>query len=220
MRRKGMIFMVGLIALLFLAASCATESKTKKGAAYGAAGGAAAGAAAGQAIGGDTEGTLLGAGIGAAVGAAAGAGIGHMMNQQEEDLREELSTSEAASVNRQGKILAVTLQGDVTFASGSARVKPAMYDEINRIADILKQYPQTRIRVEGHTDNVGAEASNMELSRQRAAAVKNLLVRRGIASSRIEVAPFGESQPIAPNSTEAGQQQNRRVEIKVIPTAA
>ncbi len=220
MKRKSMIFMVGLIALLFLAASCATESKTKKGAAYGAAGGAAAGAAAGQAIGGDTEGTLLGAGIGAAVGAAAGAGIGHMMNQQEEDLREELSTSEAASVNRQGKILAVTLQGDVTFASGSARVKPAMYDEINRIADILQQYPQTRIRVEGHTDNVGAEASNMELSRQRAAAVKNLLVRRGIASPRIEVAPFGESQPIAPNSTDAGRQQNRRVEIKVIPTAA
>ncbi len=219
-------YLVLLSAAVFLATACAgPQTKTGKGAAYGGAGGAAAGAGIGQAIGGDTESTLLGAGIGAAVGAAAGAGIGRMMDNQEEALRRELAASEAASaderaatIRREGNLLAVTLRGDVTFATGSATVQPGLHDEINRIAKVLRDYPQTRIVVEGHTDSVGNETSNMELSRRRAESVQNLLVQRGVSANRINTVAYGETQPIAPNDTEAGRQRNRRVEIKIVPT--
>ncbi len=214
-------WMIVPVSLLFLLAACAApQTKTGKGAAYGAAGGAAAGAIAGQVIGRDSESTLLGAGIGAAVGAAAGAGVGHMMDRQEERFRQELATSEAAQVRREGDLLAITLRGDVTFDTGSAHVKPALYSEINRIADVLQQYPQTLIRVEGHTDSVGSDQNNMELSRQRAEAVKELLTQRGVSPARIQVVALGETQPVAPNSTATGRGQNRRVEIKVEPTQA
>jgi outer membrane protein OmpA-like peptidoglycan-associated protein len=219
-------YLVLLSAVAFLATACAgPQTKTGKGAAYGGAGGAAAGAGIGQAIGGDTESTLLGAGIGAAVGAAAGAGVGHMMDKQEEAMRRELAASNAANaeqhaatVRREGNLLAVTLRGDVTFSTGSATVQPGLHDELNRIANVLQQYPQTRILVEGHTDSVGSDAANMDLSRRRADAVKNLLVQKGVAPSRIRTAALGETMPIAPNDTAAGRQRNRRVEIKIEPT--
>jgi outer membrane protein OmpA-like peptidoglycan-associated protein len=215
-------YLILLVALLFVAAAACQgpQTKTGKGAAYGAAGGAAVGALAGQAIGGDTEGTLLGAGIGAAAGAAAGAGVGKMMDKQEAEMRRELAASNAAQVQREGDLLAVTLKGDVTFPTGSATVQPGMHDELNRIASILQRYPQTRIQVEGHTDSVGSNAANMDLSQRRADAVKNLLVQKGVAPGRINTVAYGESQPIAPNDTAAGRQRNRRVEIKIAPTQA
>lgn len=221
-------YLVLLSAAAFLATGCAgPQTKTGKGAAYGAAGGAAVGALAGQAIGGDTEATLLGAGIGAAAGAAAGAGVGYMMDKQEEAMRRELAAVQAgneaeraATVRREGNLLAVTLRGDVTFATGSAVVQPGLQSQLDRIAGVLQQYPETRILVEGHTDNVGSETSNMELSRRRAGAVKDLLVQKGVAPGRIRTIALGETMPIAPNDTAAGRQRNRRVEIKIEPTQA
>jgi outer membrane protein OmpA-like peptidoglycan-associated protein len=81
----------------------------------------------------------------------------------------------------------------------------------------MNQYPNTLIRVEGHTDSRGSNEYNMDLSHRRANAVKNLLVQRGIAGSRIEAVAFGETMPVASNDTEAGRQKNRRVEIKIAP---
>ncbi len=209
---------VGLICLLPLA-GCATQTKTQKGATYGAMGGAAAGAILGQAIGHDTEATLWGAAIGAALGGATGAGVGKMMDAQEQQMRQALASSDAAAVRREGNLLAVILKGDVTFDTNSTVIKPGLYSEIDRIANVMVQYPNTLIRVEGHTDNTGSEAYNMELSERRAQSVKNLLVQRGVAASRIQVVGFGESMPIASNDTEAGRQMNRRVEIKIAPNA-
>jgi outer membrane protein OmpA-like peptidoglycan-associated protein len=97
-------------------------------------------------------------------------------------------------------------------------VKPGLYPEINKIADALNQYPQTLARVEGHTDSTGTEAYNTDLSIRRAGAVKNLLVQRGVSSTRIEAIGFGESMPVAGNDTEAGRARNRRVEIKIAPS--
>jgi len=71
--------------------------------------------------------------------------------------------------------------------------------------------------VEGHTDSVGSETYNMDLSIRRATAVKNLLVQRGVAENRIEVIGFGKTMPVATNDTEAGRMKNRRVEIKIAP---
>jgi len=209
-----------IIALLIIfCVSCAPpQTKTGKGGAYGAAGGAVLGAIVGQAAGRDTKSTLIGAAIGAAAGGAAGAGVGRMMDNQERDMREALAASEAAAIRREGDLLAISLKGDVTFDYDSAIVRPGLYSEIDRISNVLIKYPQTVIRVEGHTDSTGSEIYNMNLSEKRAEAVKSLIVQRGVSSDRIETVAFGESTPVADNGTEVGRAMNRRVEIKIAPT--
>jgi len=205
--------------LLLAACATDTQTKTQKGAIYGTAGGAAAGAVAGQAIGHNTKSTLIGAAIGAAIGGLGGAGIGKMMDNQEKQMREALAASEAASVSREGNLLAVTFRSDFTFDTNSTVVKPGLQAEIKRVAAILNQYPNTLVRVEGHTDSVGTNEYNMGLSKRRADSIEKLLVRRGVSESRIESVGFGESMPVAANSTEAGRLRNRRVEIKIAPQA-
>ena len=208
-----------LVLVFFLVACAAPQTKTQKGGLYGAAGGAAAGAIIGQVIGGHTESTLWGAAIGAAIGGLGGAGVGKMMDNQEREMREALAASEAAAIRREGNLLAVTFKGDVTFDTNSTVVKPGLYTEIDRVAGVLSRYSETLIRVEGHTDSVGSEEYNMDLSFRRANSVRDLLVQRGVNISRIETVGFGETKPVATNATEAGRQLNRRVEIKVAPQA-
>lgn len=217
MNNKKISVFLCFIFLLSGCASTGTMSKGQTGGLVGATGGAVAGAILGQAIGHDTKGTLIGAAIGAAIGGAGGYGVGRMMDNQERDMRAALETSEAAAVTREGNLLAITFKGDVTFDTNSTEVRKGLYSEINRVAGVLNQYPQTLIRVEGHTDSVGSDAYNMDLSRRRANSVKNLLVQRGVAANRIEVVGYGETMPVATNSTEAGRQMNRRVEIKIAP---
>lgn len=215
-RKLNTLFIAGLICL-FVLMSCAPQTRTQKGALVGAGGGALAGAIIGQVIGKDSKSTLIGAAIGAAVGGAAGAGVGRMMDNHERDMRQALAESEAAAVRREGNLLAVTLRGDLTFDHDSAVVRPGLYSEIDRIGNVMLQYHNTVIRVEGHTDSTGSEQYNLNLAARRAAAVKNLIVQKGIDSSRLETVTFGESRPVASNETEAGRQMNRRVEIKIAP---
>ncbi|MEJ2640299.1 MAG: OmpA family protein [Desulfosarcinaceae bacterium] len=210
-----------LAAGLWLLAGCATTAtKSEKGAGYGAAGGAAVGAVLGQVIGKNTESTVLGAAAGAVVGAAAGGGIGHMMDKQEAEMRDALAASDAAAVKREGDLLAITLKGDVTFDFDSATVRPGLYNEIDRIAQIMIKYPQTEIMVGGYTDSVGSEQYNQRLSERRAEAVKNLLVQRGVDPSRVTAVGYGETRPVATNAEEAGRRLNRRVEIRIKPVEA
>ncbi|BBO73356.1 OmpA family lipoprotein [Desulfosarcina widdelii] len=211
---------IGMIGLLILSGCAAPQTNTGKGATYGAAGGAIAGAILGQAIGRDTEGTLLGAAAGAAVGAAAGAGVGQMMDRQEAEMRDALAASDAAAVKREGDLLAITLKGDVSFDLDSDIVRPGLYTELDRIAQIMIKYPQTSILVEGHTDSTGSESYNQQLSERRANSVKNLLVQRGVQAYRINILGYGESRPVATNATPEGRQMNRRVEIRINPTTA
>lgn len=216
MKKLMLIFVAGTMVLTGCAAP---QTKTGKGAAYGTAGGAALGALAGQLIGKDTKSTLIGAAVGAAAGAAAGAGIGQMMDKQEQEYTQALAASEAASVRREGNLLAITLKGDVSFDTNSAKIKPGLYSEIDRIAQIMSQYPQTTVIVEGHTDSKGKDDYNMELSRKRAEAVMRELVNRGVSSSQIQTAAYGETLPVASNDTAEGRQRNRRVEIKIQPAS-
>lgn len=202
-----------------LLTACMPQTNTGKGTLYGSGGGAAVGAILGQAIGHDTEATLWGAAIGAALGGAAGAGTGHMMDNQEQEMRQALANSKAASVQREGDLLSVMFKSDMTFDFNSATVKPGLYSEMDRVANIMQRYPQTLIRVEGHTDSVGSETYNMELSRRRAQAVSNLLDQRYVNRQRIKIIGFGEAYPIASNNTESGRQMNRRVEIKIAPNS-
>jgi outer membrane protein OmpA-like peptidoglycan-associated protein len=139
---------------------------------------------------------------------------------QESEIKEALVDAEAASLGREGELLAITLKGDVTFAPGAVTVKPKLTDEIRKIARVLARYPRSRVSVEGHSDSQGDETYNLKLSRKRAEAVKDLLVKFGVAEHRIKVEAFGESQPIATNNTEEGRRRNRRVEIKVLSTGS
>lgn len=107
----------------------------------------------------------------------------------------------------------VATQG-ILFATGSARIRPESTPTLNEIGAMLKAHPDLRISIEGHTDDVGDEASNQALSEQRAAAVKTYLVETlQIDTARLETAGFGASKPAVPNTSPEARQQNRRVEL-------
>jgi outer membrane protein OmpA-like peptidoglycan-associated protein len=195
----------------------APQNNTQKGALYGTGIGAAVGAGLGQAIGGDTTATLIGAGIGAAVGGVAGGSIGRYMDNQEAALRQQFAASDAANIQRNADLLAVTFKGDVLFDVNSSTLKSGAYTEIDRIAKVLVQYPQTNIQIAGHTDSSGSETYNQTLSERRGMSVQNALTGQGVAASRMQVVGFGEGQPIADNATEAGRQLNRRVVVTIAP---
>ncbi len=216
--------MTTLTAIALVTAGCASPgyypqqpSKAQQGTLLGAGVGAATGAALGAAIGGSGKTALLGAAAGALAGGLAGGMIGSYMDRQEQELRQAFANVEAASIQREQNILAVTFKADVLFDYNSAVLKPGAYSEIDRVARVLVNYPQTRIRVEGHTDSTGSEQYNQVLSEQRARAVRDALIQRGVDPRRVEVIGFGESRPIATNNTEAGRQMNRRVSIVIIP---
>ncbi len=215
--RRILISFVLLLVGIWLTSCAQPQTHTQKGATYGTAIGAAAGAVIGQAIGHDTKATLEGAAIGAAIGGLSGAAIGNYMDRQEEALRAAMAGSQAATVSRVQNVLEVTYKGDVLFDFNSSVIRPGAYPEIDRLARILKEYPQTRIRIEGHTDSIGSEEFNLRLSERRAMAVRDLLVSKGVSPSRITVIGYGESRPRASNDTAYGRQLNRRVEIYIEP---
>ena len=178
----------------------------------GTAGGAAVGALLGQLIGKDTKGTLIGAGVGALAGLSWGA----YRDQQEAALRASLKNT-AVQVQRDGENISLYLPGGVTFASDSAQISGNFYSALNSIAQVLVQYPETQILVQGHTDSTGSFQHNMDLSNRRANSVKQYLIGQGVASNRLMSQGFGPNNPVADNSTPDGRQMNRRVEIKIAP---
>ncbi|WP_028318052.1 OmpA family protein [Desulfobulbus elongatus] len=197
-----------ILALAAMLTACAGANKQQTGTGVGAAAGAGIGALLGQAIGHNTTSTLVGAGIGAVLGGIAGNQIGAYMDQQEQQLQQ----IEAASIQRDNDVLTATFKSDMFFDFNSAELKPGAYSELNRVANVLNNFPQTTIRVEGHTDTKGGVEYNQRLSERRAESVKNALAQRGVDSRRIEAVGYGKSQPIS--SSDA---VNRRVVIVINP---
>ena len=187
-------------------------SRTAVGAVLGGLGGYVLGDVVGGR--GDRTERILGAGIGAIAGGAVGA----YMDRQEAELRRQTAGT-GVDVIRQGDELLLRMPAGITFAFDSYNIQPQFQATLNEVAQTLDAYPSTIIDVLGHTDSVGSDAYNQQLSEQRAQAVANYLVSRGVDPARIATRGHGESMPIADNATEAGRAANRRVEIKVVPLA-
>ncbi len=109
----------------------------------------------------------------------------------------------------------------VDFASGSATIKGDVTGGVlTDVAGLMKQYPETTVRIEGYTDNRGSAAGNKKLSQKRAEAVAKVLVDKlGIDAARVNAEGFGEANPVASNDTAEGRDQNRRVVAVVLPSA-
>jgi outer membrane protein OmpA-like peptidoglycan-associated protein len=107
---------------------------------------------------------------------------------------------------------------NIFFDTGKSTLRPESYAELGILYQLLADNPKMRIEISGHTDNKGGAAYNQKLSESRAKAVVDYLISKGIQANRLEYKGYGFNQPIAPNDTEAGRQQNRRTEFKVIST--
>ncbi|MDD5579733.1 MAG: OmpA family protein [Methylobacter sp.] len=136
--------------------------------------------------------------------------------QIEETARKELQVKETE------KAVTMKLEGDVLFDSGKAGIKPEAEATLDKVGTVITQFPEGKVLIEGHTDSQGSPTVNSELSKRRAQAVKDWLVKKkGIAASIITTSGFGETKPVAPNTNADGsdnpqnRQQNRRVEITV-----
>jgi outer membrane protein OmpA-like peptidoglycan-associated protein len=197
-------------ALVTLPGGCASKAQT------GAIIGAGAGGAAGAVIGKATGSTVRGAIIGAAVGGIAGAAIGHQMDKQAQELAYEIP---GATVQRVGEGIAVTFPDGLLFAFDSDQVTPGARENLRKLAESLKKYPNTRTLIVGHTDSKGSAAYNMELSDRRARAAANYIAGEGVDRARVTTAGRGEEEPIAGNGSDDGRRQNRRVEVAIYAKA-
>jgi outer membrane protein OmpA-like peptidoglycan-associated protein len=178
--------------------------------------GAAAGAVAGLITGDSSMERKKRALVGAGLGALAGAGVGTYMDRQEAKLRAELDRT-GVSVTRIGDNITLNMPGNVTFATNSSALNANFYEVLNSVATVLDEYEQTVIEVAGHTDSTGTNEYNQTLSQQRADSVAAYLRTRGILADRIITVGMGEERPIATNDTDGGRQQNRRVELTLVP---
>lgn len=157
--------------------------------------------------------------IGAGVGGLTGAAVGSYMDKQEDELRQQLQGT-GVSVTRSGDELILNMPGNITFATDSSALNPSFHEVLNSVVLILKKFDKTLIEVAGHTDSTGSREYNKKLSWQRAQSVANYLVDQGVDSQRIITVGHGEERPIASNKTAEGRQQNRRVELTLIPIKA
>ncbi|QSP94625.1 OmpA family protein [Marinobacter salinisoli] len=190
------------------------EEKTSSattGSIIGALGGAAIGAATSS-----KSDRGKGALIGAAGGAAIGGGIGYYMDKQEAELRRKLEGS-GVRVVRNGDQIELIMPGNITFDLNQSSIKPSFVDTLDSVGLVLQEFDKTSIQIAGHTDSSGSQSYNQLLSERRASSVRDFLMNRGIQPQRTRAVGYGERYPVASNDTPAGREQNRRVELTLVP---
>jgi len=150
----------------------------------------------------------------AAIGALLGAGTGLYLDNKEKKLRQQMQgTGVEVNRNPDGSV-ALVMPGSITFDTNKSSIKPNFYGTLNKVAQTLMEDNKSVILVTGYTDNTGNDSINIPLSQNRAYSVANYLKGKGVAS-RIDTQGYGSQNPIADNSTAAGREQNRRVEISI-----
>jgi outer membrane protein OmpA-like peptidoglycan-associated protein len=218
MRKPSCLALCGLLLAGCTTHADGTQSVNKT--AVGATVGAVAGGVLGNRLDRDKRGR--GTVIGAVAGAAVGGGVGYLMDRQEAELREQLAserTEHAVELERvRDDLLKLTMANEISFDFGSAAIKPAFRPTLEKVALVLKKYDRNEITIIGHTDAIGSDGYNQQLSERRAVAVREELAARGVPTTRLRAFGRGVYEPRADNGTEAGRQLNRRVEIMVETT--
>ena len=202
--------LVVLIMVTLFMAACISADDPNRRTKQGTAVGAAAGAAAGSAIGNKSDNTRTGAVAGAVVGGVIGAVVGRRMDKQQA----ELEQIEGVEVQRPSEdTLNVNLRNEILFDFDSASLRSESRETLRELAGVLARYPDQSVSVAGHTDSVGSDDYNQNLSEQRAAAVKDFLVAQGVPRSRVAAYGYGETRPVSSNTSADGRQLNRRVQV-------
>jgi len=217
---------VGVLAIsaLVVLSGCTTldpytrEEKTSN-ATKGAAVGAATGAVIGLITGNDSSERKKRALVLAGVGTIAGGGVGYYMDQQEMKLRQRMDGT-GVSVTRVGDNITLNMPGNITFAVDSFDINSGFYNVLDDVALVLNEFDKTLVEVSGHTDSTGSDEYNQGLSERRAGSVADYLQSRQVMGERLIAVGAGESRPLADNSSDAGRQLNRRVEITIVPITA
>jgi len=200
--------LTSIAAVAIILGGCKSMNKTTKGAIIGTAGGGAVGAVVGKVAGN----TALGAIIGATVGGVTGAVIGHKMDKQAKEIESKVP---GAKVERVGEGIVVEFSEKILFGFNESNLNAGASTNLDKLTLILKEYPDTDIEVQGHTDSKGTDEYNMGLSEKRASSVATYLRGKGVPSGRIRTKGFGETAPVATNDTEDGRAQNRRVNFLI-----
>jgi outer membrane protein OmpA-like peptidoglycan-associated protein len=141
------------------------------------------------------------------------------MDRQDAKLRERLRNT-GVSVTRtgpKGENITLNMPGNITFAVDSADINASFYSVLSSVAVVFNEFDKTVVEVAGHTDSDGSDAYNQELSQRRAGSVVSYLSSQNVRSERFMTVGAGESRPVASNATPEGKQQNRRVEITIVP---
>lgn len=187
-------------------AGCATQQQTNT------ATGTGIGAALGAGIG-----ALAGGGKGAAIGAGVGALAGGVTGYNWQTIRNKLSGASKGTgtqiTEQPDGSLKLNIPSNVTFATDSYQINPNLYATLNELATQMNQNPQLVAQIRGYTDSTGNASYNQTLSVNRAQSVATYLSQHGVQPNRLQAEGFGASSPIADNSTAAGREKNRRVEI-------
>jgi outer membrane protein OmpA-like peptidoglycan-associated protein len=197
----------------FALSACASLNNKEKGGIIGASGGAVVGGAIGKANGSTAKGAILGA----VVGGAAGMIIGHQMDKQAEELKQNIP---GAVVERVGEGIQVTFASGLLFEFDSDQVRADARTNLRNLAMSLYKYPGSELLIAGHTDSVGTDAYNLQLSQRRSEAAAAYLTEQGVSRARITARGLGETEPVAPNASEAGRTRNRRVEVAIYASEA
>ena len=216
LNKIGVICFTLLLAIsLINCKSIENANNKQKGAVIGAASGAVIGAIIGNNVGKGGNGEL-GDVIGGVVGGTAGVIIGNQMDKQAQRIEEEVP---GAKVERVDDAIVVTFDENsgVYFATEQYNINTASQTTLNKLSGVFLEYPDTNILVVGHTDSAGSESYNMTLSKNRAYAVTNYLINKGLNSGRFTTNWFGETQPMYDNSTAEGRAKNRRVNVAILP---
>lgn len=205
--QKGISFLM-VLAMITSCDAVKNANKTQKGAAIGVVGGAVIGGLL-------SKKTAVGAIIGGVVGGAAGGYIGNRMDRQAERIESEVP---GAEVTRVGEGINVTFDENsgVYFDTNKSDIKGPAATTLQRLAGIFKEYPNSNILVEGHTDSSGSDTYNMTLSQKRAQSVTDYLTSQGVSIGRFTTKWYGETQAREDNSTAEGRAKNRRVELAIV----
>lgn len=215
-RASSLFFAVILITSLSGCEATRNANNAQKGAVIGAAGGALLGGILGNNVG-SGENSELGAVVGGVVGGAAGAIIGNNMDKQAQKIEEEIPGAQVERID-DGIVVTFDENSGVYFATNKYNLNDKSQETLNKLANVLIEYPDTNILVVGHTDSTGPRQFNMTLSRDRANAVTNYFVtQKSISAGRITTEWFGPDAPIADNSTVEGRAKNRRVNVAIVP---